>query len=157
MNDLTILGAAQEVEPLTILGTHIRQDSKGRYCLSDLHRAGGAEPHKQAAFWIRTAETRALVDELLKSADMQIYAPVAASRGRTGGTYAVKELVYAYAMWISPAFHLQVIRAFDAMATGSVQVPVKALPQTYLEALKELVQTTERLERAEAELVALDG
>ena len=105
---------------LTIASTSIRQDEHGRFCLNDLHKAsGGADVHKPT-FWARTDVTKDLIAEVSKVADMQL-CPLEAKAGRYGGTYAVKELVYAYAMWVSPKFHLAVIRAYDQMVTQGRQ------------------------------------
>ena len=104
---------------LTILSTSIRQDAEGRYCLNDCHKASGGEPSKRPGIWLDNAQTQALVTEIT---DAGIPAsPVSVKRGGINqGTYVCKDLVYAYAMWISPAFHLQVIRAFDALITGQI-------------------------------------
>lgn len=93
----------------------IRQDSEGRFCLNDLHQAAGGEPRHRANYFLDREDTRELVVELEK--EKAGIPAVSTAVGRNGGTYVCKELVYAYAMWISPAFHLKVIRAYDRLAT----------------------------------------
>jgi hypothetical protein len=119
---------------LIIANLQIRRDAAGRFCLNDLHQASGGEARHGPDRWFRLKQTEELVHELLKGADrspemangatsgipaVSEMQPVVTMRGGLGqGTYAVKELVYAYAMWISAAFHLHVIRAYDAMVTA---------------------------------------
>lgn len=97
---------------LIITNTAIRQDTDGRYCLNDLHIAsGGLEKHKPSN-WSRRKETLELAEEVSHFSDMRSGLHII-NGGSNRGTYACKELVYAYAMWISPKFHLHVIRTFD--------------------------------------------
>ena len=96
---------------LTILKTSIR--SYGNlYSLNDLHKASGnAEKHRPSLF-VRLDTTQDLISEIqkeVKSADLIF--KTTGGRGMRG-TYACEELVIAYAMWISPKFHLIVLRAF---------------------------------------------
>jgi len=95
---------------LTILTTKIRQID-GLYSLNDLHKAAGGEAKHQPSNFLRNTQTRELITEISNSSDLRN--PLKTKQGT--GTYICKELVYAYAMWISAKFHLQVIRAFDAI------------------------------------------
>jgi hypothetical protein len=98
-----------------IEGISVRRDIEGRYYLNDLHRAAGGEDRHGPNRWTRTDSFNGLISELTPE---MAFAPVDVQRGGiTPGTYVCKELVYAYAMWISPAFHLKVIRTFDSVAT----------------------------------------
>ena len=97
----------------------IRQDGEGRFYLNDLHKAAGGDLKHQPSNFLRLDTTLDLIEEISNSSDV-MNKPLQSSPGRYGGTYVCKELVYAYAMWISPQFHLKVIRAIpdrDAVKT----------------------------------------
>lgn len=97
---------------LSILSKQIRLND-GLYSLNDLHRASGTTQTHRPSNFIRTAQTKELIQAIEQSSNMSS-AIKTCKGGTNAGTYVCKELVYAYAMWISPQFHLQVIRAFDA-------------------------------------------
>lgn len=102
---------------ITIDTITIKQDSEGRYCLNDLHKAAGGNSNHQPALFLRLYSTQELIDEIENSTEKQSFVAVYTRMGRNGGTYVVRELVFAYAMWVSAAFHLKVIRAYDRLQT----------------------------------------
>jgi hypothetical protein len=99
---------------LIIADVTIRQDSQNRYCLNDLHKAAGNTPKHKPSEWLRNKQTIELVAEIEKAGISAIQSK------QQLGTFAVKPLVYAYAMWISPVFNLHVIEAYEALVTGQV-------------------------------------
>lgn len=132
---------------LLVADIKIHQDSLQRYCLNDLHLAAGGFRRHEPSHWRSTQSFQLLEAELkLENPEFQ---PVSIIKGgTTQGTFVCKELVYAYAMWISPAFLLKVIRAYDSLVTKPEQ---KGLPgQTLLEvsaAITEVRQSVEVLTR----------
>ncbi|MCD9029407.1 phage antirepressor KilAC domain-containing protein [Luteimonas sp. BDR2-5] len=98
---------------LVIANATIRRDDDGRFCLNDLHKAAGGEARHRPGYWLALDQTQALAIEIEKAG-----IPAIRKRQRIG-TFVVRELVYAYAMWISAVFHLQVIRSFDALVSGT--------------------------------------
>lgn len=102
---------------LQILSNSIRT-FENLYSLNDLHQASGSE-NKHAPFrFIRLETTKELIAEIESDGQTQA---VKVYRGSQGGTYVCEELVLSYAMWISPKFHLIVLRAFLAMYKAESQ------------------------------------
>lgn len=108
-------------ELIEIGGVAIHADTQGRFSINDLHRAAGGEDRHKPGHWLAIQQTKELIAEIETGG----IPAVSRIEGRNGGTYGSKELVYAYAMWVSAKFHLQVIRTFDAIATGR---PVSRAP-----------------------------
>lgn len=114
MSNLTQNLVNPNTQPLVIGDFSIRQDEEGRYSLADLHKASGNLAKHKPSNFLRVEQTQELVNEIEQFSDMRSAVKVI-NGGNNRGTYAVKEMVYSYAMWISAKFHLMVIRAYDAM------------------------------------------
>lgn len=102
---------------LTILKTTIRKFDN-LHSLNDLHFAAGGEAKHKPSNFIRLDTTVELIEAIKADSDSE---PVKVIRGTNGGTYVCEELVLSYAMWISPKFHLIVLRAFLAMHRNQPQ------------------------------------
>lgn len=143
MNLALFSSSTTDVAPLAIAGIGIRQDAQGRYCLNDLHKASGGESRHRPSLWSENQQTQTLVAELESEAG--IPALVSNHGGTNAGTFVCKELVYAYAMWISAKFHLQVIRAYDALVQQQVQAQQPPIMHTPLTADLAAVDALARL------------
>jgi len=100
---------------LIVASTTIRRDAAGSYCINDLHRAAGGEKRHQPNHWLMLKRTQGLIAALDSTPGItgvpKNQAVVTVNGGAQPGTYVVEELVYDYAMWISPDFNIKVIRA----------------------------------------------
>ena len=117
---------------LTILKTSIRQ-SDNLYSLNDLHIASGNDPKHRPTYFVKNQQTQDLVNEIERCENSHIAIKVVKG-GRNPelqGTWVCEELVLSYAMWISPKFHLIVLRAFLAMHRNQPQQLALPEPQKF--------------------------
>jgi len=102
---------------LIITDVAIRQDSQNRYCLNDLHKAAGNLKKHKPANWLRLEQTKALIEVVERCSEVRNAVNIMQG-GTHQGTFVVKKMIYAYAMWINAEFQLQVINAYDALVTN---------------------------------------
>lgn len=104
------------------------------YSLNDLHKASGSVPNQRPGEFMRNQQTQDLVVEI-SNAGISAFE---SKRGNNSGTYACRELVIAYAAWISAKFHLKVIRVFlGTLAPQSI--PYAVQPGDKLDAKQQAV------------------
>jgi hypothetical protein len=111
----------QKLTSIRVAGVAIGEVEGRLYSLNDLEKAAvaaGVTKDIRPNEWLAVRSAQELVEVLIT--ENSAVSPLQVKAGRYGGTYACKELVYAYAMWISPRFHLHVIRTFDALAAGQL-------------------------------------
>lgn len=104
---------------LVVAGQGIRMDAAGRFSLNDLHRAGGGANKHRPSLWLKSTQVKGLIAELDNEAGIPALA--AQRGGACPGTYGRRELALAFAAWISPSFHVRVLRAADTVFSGQVQ------------------------------------
>ena len=109
---------------LTILNNSIRQ-LDNLYSLTDLHRASGGEQKHKPVLFLSNQQTKELISEIEIEGKVGIPTSVVKTvrGGKNPSTYACEELMLAYAMWISPKFHLVVLRAFLNLHKKSIALP----------------------------------
>lgn len=134
---------------LIIANTNISINEQNFYSLTDLHIASGSENKHRPKYFLSNKQTIELAEEIEKGG----ISPFTVKVGFNGGTYACKELVYAYAMWISPKFHLHVIRTFDNV----MQEQSKEQARKYFIECEKQVSQPKQLSRMELLQIALES
>lgn len=120
---------------LAILNTSIRS-YENLFSLNDLHQASGNLTKHKPAFFLRIDMTKDLIAEIEKETPNALKV----IRGAQGGTYACEELMLAYAMWISPKFHLIVLRAFLNLHKNSTALLPSTITPEQQQAIQSAVQ-----------------
>jgi KilA-N domain len=101
------------LQKIEIAGVLISQNENGLYSLNDLHKASGGDAKDKPSEWLRNQKTQDLLDII------SIAGNPAIETKQKIGTFANREIVIAYASWLSPDFYLHVISTYlstiDAM------------------------------------------
>lgn len=99
-----------ELLPITIQGQTFHANTDGMWSLNAIHQTLGLPEAKRPGQW--NNEIRIALDQ-----DGNFHL---AYGGANPGTWATEAGTIAYAMWVSPAFYLMVVRAFILMRNDSV-------------------------------------
>ena len=129
-------------------GQVISRRDDGFINLTQMCQANG----KRLDVFMKTQKTKDYI-ECLENSHQRVV--VYSEEGRNGGTWGHPSLAINLARWISPEFAIWCDGHIFNLMSDNVVIAQPQLPQTYLEALKALVASEERLMLAQAEVEVL--
>ena len=80
--------------------------------LTNLWKAAGAERTKAPNFWANNGDTKEFIGTVAKTLNATVDCIITTTRGRTGGTWAHRQIALAYAKYLSPELHMFVNECF---------------------------------------------
>lgn len=80
--------------------------------LTDLWKAVGSPKGKDPAQWIRQDNTQQLIETVTQFLNMGSNLIIKSKRGKSGGSFAHKNIALAYAKYLDPALHVLVNEVF---------------------------------------------
>ena len=91
---------------LVVDGCLINSFEPNLYSLNDIHKASGGSASKKPAFYLRTLTAKRILNALPGERWEKLHV---IRGGVSQGTFASQELVFAYALWLSPDFYVRVL------------------------------------------------
>ena len=131
-------------------GQVISRRDDGFINLTEMCQANG----KRLDNWLRLKQTQDYISVLRQSLTSEVLESEVG--GSNPGTWGHPSLAINLARWISPEFAVWCDGHIFNLMSGNVVIAQPQLPQTYLEALKALVASEERLMLAQAEVEVLE-
>lgn len=122
-------------------------------------------PNRDPREWLRHVDTQRLLAEFEREQKQRNVGenhipPVHTAKGYNGGTWAHKDIALAYAAYLSPSFHLWVLRvALKQMETGGPPTEDRARPmgEIFADELAKLQRSADGLHRRLNRLNANDA
>ena len=90
----------------------VRANPDGLISLTDLWKATGSVREKAPNFWVNQEATQQLIETAAGILNATQDCILKSAKGRSGGTWAHKNIALAYAKYLSPELHLAVNQAY---------------------------------------------